>query len=326
MKMAEINVVVAFYRNETVATSLLDGWKAPPVSLEYCDSLSKLERVLPPAQVLIIQGNCYSREVADLLARSKVKLVQSTGAGVEFFAKIGVPKGIIFTNGRGVFTPTIVEQVIGVMLAFARQIPMLERFRQARHWSASEMLPALDVLESKNLVVYGFGDIGRSLGSVAKMFGMNVTGVVSGTSDRDGNGVVTPEETEPYLRAADYLVLTLPLTSKTHGLVDKAFLGRLNPNCILINVCRGKVIDDEALVNALRGKLIRGAALDVFEEEPLPRTSELWGLENVILSPHVAGLGAGMEVKRFGQLIQDNLERFINGKPLRNVVDLSRGF
>lgn len=319
-------MTVAFYRNEPVALSLLEDWDGPPLTLEYCDQINKLGPMLERSQVLILPGNRYTEEVASLVAGSPVKWIQSTGAGVDGYVKAGVPPGVVLTNARGVYTPTIVEHVAGFMLTFTRQLHLCERFRQSRHWSAAIILPDLDTLQSKNLVIYGFGEIGRSIGAMAKVFGLNITGVDFAAPQENQEGIVRPEKADPYLKAADFLVLTLPLTPETKGLVNENFLGKLNPGCILINVSRGEIVNEQALVNALREKMIRGAALDVFEIEPLPESSPLWQFENMIISPHVAGLGAGMELQRLRLLIKENMEHFLKKQPLKNVIDLQKGF
>lgn len=324
-----VRVVVAMFRTPPVMAFFTEGWSDPRVDWRYCADEPSLLQILARREcdVLILPGNRYSPAVARALAGSGVSWIQSTGVGVDVYSSVGVPDNIYLTSARSVYTPTIAEHVMAFIFAFARGIVLMERDRQAARWNASEMVAQLGTVEDRHLVVYGFGDIGQAIGEKASALGMRVTGVTR--TGRSGAGtipVVPASEAGEYLKAADYVVISTPLTPQTRHLVDARFLSLLGPSCVLINVARGEVVDEEALLTALKERRIRGAALDVFVQEPLPPDSPFWRLDNVIISPHLAGLGAQKELLRLGQLVRENLRRFLEGKPLLNRVDLKRGY
>ena len=231
-----------------------------------------------------------------------VKWVHALSAGVEnlLFPELDVP----LTNGRGIFAPALAEWVLAAILHFAKDIPRLMR---ARTWEPF----TLQRIEGQTAGIVGYGSIGRVVGERCAAMGMKVTGV----SRHEGS-------LDDVLRDSDYAIVCAPLTGATRGLVDPR---RMKRGAVLINVGRGEVVDEAALVDALRSRHLKGAALDVFATEPLPPTHPLWALDNVLISPHCAD-HTGDSHERAMRCFLENLARFEKGEPLLNVVDKSAGY
>jgi phosphoglycerate dehydrogenase-like enzyme len=170
------------------------------------------------------------------------------------------------------------------------------------------------------------GTIGQAIAERAKQFGMRVIGTQRQPKPaRNADEILPPEQIQRAVRQADYLVVILPKTPQTRNLLDAKVLANLHSNAVLINISRGGIIDEAAVANMLSSGRLRGAALDVFEEEPLPESSDLWAIPNLIITPHVAGLGADY-LDRILKIFTDNVRRLEDGKPLRNEIDRARGY
>lgn len=228
-------------------------------------------------------------------------------------------RGIALTSSAGVHAEPIGEQVLGYLLSFERDLHALARQQAESRWECREG----GELRGKTVGVVGVGAIGTRVAELADAFGMDVWCV---KRDLDSMPAVvdearTPENLHEVCLAADYLVLACPLTDETEGLIGGDELRLLGGDGVLVNVARGEVCDQDALVGALRSHLIRGAALDVFEEEPLPTDSRLWDLSNVIVTPHMAG-STPHEAERWTEIIAENYRRLVANDPdaMRNRV------
>jgi phosphoglycerate dehydrogenase-like enzyme len=257
----------------------------------------------------------------DLLGTAKrLRWIQSMGAGVERFLVAGLPAGVAITRAAGIFGPWMAEYTLGWAIWSTQK---MERFRdqqRARHWRPAD--PAR--LHGATLCVVGLGDIGRAIARAARALGMRVIGVSrSGRGAREAHRVVRPGALTRALGEADFVVLTVPLTEATRGLVGPAQLAAMKPTAWLINIARGAVVDEAALVAALRERRIGGAVLDVFAEEPLPPSHPLWTLDNAVVTPHISGPSTPDEI---GPIFDDNLRRYLAGRPLRHVADRRRGY
>lgn len=254
----------------------------------------------------------------------RLRWIHSASAGVDglLFPEL-VESDVILTNARGVFDEAMAEYVIGLLLMFAKGlVGVVERLR-GREWLHRET----ERLAGQHLLVVGVGSIGRAIGRAGLAMGMQVRGV--GRTSRPGDdvfGVVLgAEELLDALGWADAVVDVLPGSPSTRHVFGAAAFAAMRPSARFVNVGRGSTVDEMALVDALRSGRIGGAALDVFEEEPLPPESPLWDLAGVIVSPHMSGDVSGW--KEAGvELFIENLDRFIAGRPLRNVVDKRLGF
>ncbi len=316
--------LVLMLRSKDDAIMKLDG-DFSDVEFLRASSSDDLHDVVEDCEVLVASGSIYSAEVADILRQrgGSLRWIQSRSVGVDMFVAAGVPKGVIFTNARGINGRTESEHAIALLLALMRRVPELERCRAEASWRSVEDREQFLSLEGRTLVIVGMGSIGQQVARKAGAFDMRVIAVT-----RTGDAVEATDESVSVdrmidvLPGADAVVMCLPLNDRTRGLLGEGELAVMKPSAVIVNVARGGVVDQHALTVALRDGRLGGAGLDVFENEPLPADNPLWRLENVILSPHVAGAG-GNNTRRFVELFADNLRRYRAGGPLRNQIDLT---
>lgn len=234
-----------------------------------------------------------------------------------------IARDITLTNSAGVHAIPIAESVLGFMLAHARQLHAFQDAQRAARWDWG--LPLSELYEA-TLLIIGVGGIGGAIAERAAAFGMRVLG--SRRTPRPMPGVaqvVGGEAWRDLLPEADYIVIATPLTPETRGMLDAVALAAMKPSAYLINIARGAVIDEPALIAALQAGKIAGAALDTFEQEPLPADSPLWQLPNVTITPHATASSPRMRERQIG-LFLENLARFRAGRPLLNIVDKSAGY
>jgi phosphoglycerate dehydrogenase-like enzyme len=253
-----------------------------------------------------------------------LRWIQSSSAGVDqlLFPELAESE-VILTNAAGIYDDAIAEWVLGTMLVFAKGlIGVLDRQRR-REWRHHET----EVLARKKVLVAGVAGIGRAVARRCHGMGMRVRGV--GRTARPGEEpfevVVGTDELADAVTWADYVVDALPGTAATRALFDRNVFAQMRPNARFVNVGRGSTVDEDALIEALRDGDIAGAALDVFEDEPLPSSSPLWEMPNVLVSPHMSGDFAGFRIAVV-ELFLENLGRYVERKPLKNVVDKRLGF
>jgi phosphoglycerate dehydrogenase-like enzyme len=253
----------------------------------------------------------------------RVRWVHVSSAGVDtllFPALVESP--IALTNARGAFSWSLGEFALAAILDFAKDLPRMRRAQQAGRWESFDV----EGVQGKTLGLVGYGDIGRAIAERARAFGMRVLAVRrEARPDALADRVYGPESLLEVAALSDYLAVAAPLTDQTRGLIGEAAIRAMRPGAVLINVGRGPVVDERALVSALEEGRIRGAALDVFDREPLPAGHPFYRLENVLLSPHCADHTVGWRAQSM-EVFLDNFERFRQGLPLRNVVDKRRGY
>ena len=253
----------------------------------------------------------------------------SAGVGAALFREM-VESDVVLTNSAGVHAPPMAETVLGMMIYFARGFDFAVRDQQKGHWDQTAFgttaSPVME-LSGATLGIIGYGGVGRAIAQKARAFDMRVIATrLKGEGSDDGTEIVTGRAgLERVLRESDVVVITIPATKETNKLIGPAELAMLKPSAILINVARGNIIDEQALIEVLRAKRIRGAGLDVFEQEPLPDDSPLWKLENVLILPHVSATTPRFW-ERQADLILSNFERYLKGEPLLNVVDKRAGY
>ena len=294
------------------------------VALSFADTSEALADVLQGADVVLAWRPRSSLLRPVWPKADGVKWIQTASAGVDalIFPEL-VESDVVLTNARGIFDRAIAEFVLGTMLAFAKGLPgMLDR-QARREWEHRDT----ETLSGKRVLVAGVGSIGREIGRLCGAFGMTVRGVGSTARGKDDvfRIVYGPDELAEACRWADYIVNALPGTEGTKHLFDGKVISAMRPTARFVNIGRGTTVDEAALIGALRDERLAGAALDVFEREPLPPDSALWELPNVIVSPHLAGDFAGFR-EAIVELFVQNLERYLTGLPLENVVDKQRGY
>jgi phosphoglycerate dehydrogenase-like enzyme len=257
-------------------------------------------------------------------AADALRWVHVAGAGVErvLFPQL-VESPVVVTNSRGVFDRPMAEYVLALLLAFAKDLPTSWRHQLAEHWQHRET----EDIRGKRAVVVGTGSIGREIARLLRAVGLDVHGVgrTARESDPDFGTVSAASDLTTVVRDADCVVAVAPLTDQTRGIIDAAVLRAMPSTARLINVGRGELVDEDALIEALEAGEIAGAGLDVFATEPLPPGHPLWRHPNVLVSPHLSGDSAGWAERIIG-LFEVNLRSWLAGEPLRNVVDKHLGF
>jgi phosphoglycerate dehydrogenase-like enzyme len=295
---------------------------------QFVTSLDKstLETAAPGAEVIF---NAWLN--ADYLkqvwpAAKQVRWVHSISAGVEgilFPALTASP--VPLTNSRGVYKESLGEFVVASILFFAKDLRRMLRNQALGRWEQFDV----EEIAGQTLGIVGYGEIGRAAARKAKALGMRVLALrrrpeLSG-GESLADKVYPPSQLHDLLRASDYLAVTAPLTAETRGMIGAEELGAMKPSAVIINVGRGPVIQEQPLIQALRENRIRGAALDVFDQEPLPAGHPFYALENVLLSPHCADHTSTWLVEAM-QCFVDNFKRYRAGQPLENVVDKQAGY
>jgi len=289
---------------------------------------------------VMLRGWLNSDAFDRLLTRApKLAWVHSATSGVErALTPASRERGLIVTNARGVFSRPIAEYVLMMILAVSRRLPQLLELQRERTWQPLEGAELRDV----TVGIVGLGSIGRAVGALATAFGCRVIAVRrrpssegESASAHDGDDlsfgeamldrVGGPETLPELLGESDFIVLAAPLTPETEDMINSETLAMVKPGAWLINVARGRLIDERALLRALRDGPLGGAVLDTFREEPLPALSSFYDLPNVIVTPHTAW-SSGRVLDRSVDLFCDNLRRFANGEPLLNVVDPAAGY
>lgn len=293
-------------------------------SLRYATDEQQLQGALEGADVLFV-WDFRSSELRKAWHRAdKLRWVHVAGAGVDavLFPDL-VESQVTVTNSRGVFDRSIAEYVLGLMLIFAKDFQKTIDLQGRRRWVHRET----EMLTGKKVLVVGAGPIGRKIARLVRCAGMEVDAVArtARSSDEDFGRVYASEELSDALPEADYVVVAAPLTAQTEGMIGAAQFERMKSTARLINVGRGPIVDEPALIEALRDGQISGAALDVFWEEPLPEDSPLWEMPQVVVSPHMSGDFLGW-LEALGELFAKNLCRWQRGEALLNVVDKERGY
>jgi phosphoglycerate dehydrogenase-like enzyme len=230
---------------------------------------------------------------------------------------------VVLTNARGIFDRPIAEFVLGAVLAFAKRSQESYDLQRNREWRPRETL----TVEGSHALVVGTGAIGREIARLLRAVGMEVRGAgrTARSADPDFGAVVPSTELVRHVGWADHLVIVAPLTPVTRGLVDERVLAAMKPGSHLVNVGRGPIVEETALLAALESGTIAGASLDVFQTEPLPRDHPLWTTPGVTITPHMSGEAGGWQDRLTRQFL-DNVRRWLHGGRLHNVVDKELGF
>jgi D-2-hydroxyacid dehydrogenase (NADP+) len=285
-------------------------------------TLEELERRAPEADVLVVSGLWRNTLLA---SATKLRFVQSVSAGIDQYDKALFRKhGVRLANAQGVNERAVAEHAMALILALTRQLHLARDNQRSRQWRGMIGDRALreQELGGKTLVIVGLGRIGMRLATLARAFDMRVIGVrrTPRPEPEVADQVVARADLVQALAQADIAALTCPLTAETEGLIGTMALNALKPGALLINVARGKVVDQAALIAALSDGRVRAAALDCFPEEPLPPESPFWALPNVLVTPHTAGETERYE-KNVVDILVDNIERLLRGETtLRNEV------
>jgi phosphoglycerate dehydrogenase-like enzyme len=276
--------------------------------------------MLRQADVLFDFPRGHTRNLPDVAPR--VKWVQATSAGIGQTVKnAGLDtSGIVFTTASGVHARPLADFCLMAMLMFSKNFVHMEAERRARRWAHY----CGEELTGKTLAIVGLGRIGAEVASHGKKQDMRVVGMKRTPSEVPNvDKIYARNELPEMLAEADFLVIIAPHTPETAGMIGEREIAAMKPGAVLINIARGTLVDEDALIRALQEGRLGGAALDVVRTEPLPADSPLWEMPNVILCPH-SGSAVLQENGRIAELFCDNLSRYMSGQPLRNVLDTDR--
>jgi phosphoglycerate dehydrogenase-like enzyme len=276
---------------------------------------------MPGAEILWIDFGL--KDIARAIeAGQDLKWVTTAATGVDGWPlQLFARRNLVMTNGAGVGAIPISEYVVMGLLAGLKGLPELVRAQDRHEWL--EKPPSMAELYGKRALIYGYGGIGHAIAERLRPFGVSVTGVRRNPGNEPG--VIAASDWEAHLPEADLLILSVPLTGTTTALVGKTQLAALPMGAWVANIARGGLIDQAALVAALKSGHLGGAYLDVTEPEPLPASSELWSLSNVVLTPH-SSWATDHLLERAAEIFLDNFDRYRRGAPLRNVVDYREGY
>lgn len=273
----------------------------------------------------------WSLRPEQFVAAKKLRWIHSPAAAVHqlMFPEL-IASDVIITNSSNVHGPVVAEHAIAVLLALAKRLPQAMHYQREKKWAQTLLwneTPRPREVSGATVVVVGVGGIGSAFIRHAKYFGMHVIAVRENVSKGKGEAdeVVPLSAIDQVLPRADYILLSTPVTPATTGMINESRLNRMKRDAYLINVGRGPLIDELALLHALQERRISGAALDVFVEEPLPESSPLWSLDNLLITPHTAAVTERLWDRHY-DLIVENLNRLLAGKPLLNRVDPRRGY
>jgi phosphoglycerate dehydrogenase-like enzyme len=317
-------VVVALGQDPADISSLVERF--PDVTFESVGGDDLAERAAEADALLIgWVGTALNRETAP-----RLKWIQTAGAGVERMIESGVVgEGITLTNGSGVMAPNMAEHVIGMMIGFARQFPVLVRAQVRHEWRPGLELDSFFELGGQTVLLVGLGDIAQETAKRLATFGVHAIGVRRSPGAGDPPAgierVISIEELDSVLPLADHVISSVPSTSETRHLFDAERFSHFKPGAYFYNVGRGTAVVQDDLIAALKSGHLAGAGLDVTDPEPLPADHPLWDAPNVFITSHTSGMTPRFR-GRVIELFADNLERWQNGDDLRNYVDIDRGY
>lgn len=256
-------------------------------------------------------------------AARRLRWFHSLAAGVDHMIEVLDPR-VVITSSSGIHAVPISEHVFAMALMWVRSIHVAHRNQVTHTWDRPAAVG--DELHGRTLGVLGLGEIGREIARLGRAFGMCIIGTKRTPEPVDGvERVYGPDDTDAVVAQSDVLVIALPLTAATRDLIGEAQFRLIKPGAFLVNIGRGEIVEEEAMVRALRDGRLGGAGLDVFAREPLPAGSPLWDMPNVIITPHVSG-DSPRYLDRAVPLFVENLRRYLSGEPLHNLVDRERGY
>jgi D-2-hydroxyacid dehydrogenase (NADP+) len=293
---------------------------APYCNIISCD-LQQAREHIAHTDILLTWGSMDIRPL--YLAAPKLKWVHALSAGVENLVYPEMKAAnTLLTNSRGIHGIPISEHVFAMMLAFTRGLNMFIRQQPKKEWKRTPV----EEIHDKTIGIVGLGSIGREIAKKAKGMGMEVVASKQTmTTEIFVDKLYTPDKLHELLAISDFVVIALPLVEETTNLFTIKEFAAMKSSAYFINIARGGVVKQDDLVNALEQGLIKGAGLDVFEQEPLSETSPLWDMPNVIITPHLAALSPNY-LDRAIKLFADNLSRFIHDKEMLNVIDKEKGY
>ena len=306
------------------ALALVRG-QFPDMSVSACNNYESLSDHIRETRAGVVYSVRFAGNAgfprAALVESDTVCWVSVGGSGTDHLAGWN-PDRVIVTNAAGVAASMMAEYTLGALLYFSLDLPGFRQAQSARRWVEGRVSP----IEGRTLLIIGLGKTGQAIAKRAKAMGMRVLGVRARPAPTTHVDEVLPVSAlVEVLPAADGVAVCVPLLDNTRGLLDSKAIMQIKSGAVLVDISRGGVVDQKALAEALASGRLKGAALDVFEAEPLPGDSPFWGMENVIVTPHCSSVYEGWEMKSVAMFC-DNLRRYLAGEELGNVVDPERGY
>ena len=312
-----MDILIYHARAQALASALRN--RVASASIVATSDEAQFRKLLPSTEILI----AHTFPVQALESATRLRWIQLALAGSEFLAAARARMGgVVVTNARGIHAAPIADYVMTAAVMLSSDFHGLFREQAAKQWQRRPVR----TLAGRTLGIAGLGAIGQEIARRASLAGMTVVGLRKNAGAMDGiSRMYGPDALHAFLERCDFVVLAVPLTDATQQMIGAAEFSAMKPGAFIINVARGDVVDEPALVAALATGRIAGACLDVFSVEPLPADSPLWAMPNVIITPHIAGMREDYD-ECLLDICVDNLQRFASGEPLRNVVDLARGY
>jgi phosphoglycerate dehydrogenase-like enzyme len=297
----------------------------PDIEFVHCEERENVKGEIEDATVYV---GWLNREV--FLAAEELEWVQSPSSGINYYLAIPefVESDVLLTSARGTHGACLAESVFAMIFAFTRQIKDFVLDQQERQWREYGSRGAMCELTGSTMGIIGFGTVGRAVAKRAQAFDMSIMAVDMFPEEKPDyvQALWGTDRLDDLLKASDYVVVTVPYTKETEGMIGAEEIDNMRDGAMLVGISRGKIIDEEALVEALEEERLSAAALDVFAEEPLPEDSPLWDVDNLLITPHAAG-GTQYEGERVIEILKENMRRFAEGDlPLRNQIDKEQGF
>ncbi len=295
----------------------LNGHQPLKLEIFVATSPEEAEKHLPEIDLILGRPDM----VATILPKAKkLAWVQSTFAGVDALCQPHLRQDYRLTGVKGIFGPLMSEYVMAYVLAFERKLFEIKHHQSNQVWKES----SYRALTGLTIGIAGLGSIGSHVAKTASQFGMNVIGLKQGSGKVEHvNEVFTIDSIDSFLSVLDYLVLVLPDTQETRKLMNRERFTKMKPDSVVMNVGRGTTIDQDDLIWALQSKTIKGAVLDVFEEEPLPQSNPLWKFPNVHITPHIAATSFPHQIV---EIFIENLHNFETNQPLKYLIDFQKGY
>ncbi|MBZ9864684.1 D-2-hydroxyacid dehydrogenase [Mesorhizobium sp. CA15] len=297
----------------------------PDLDVHACDTYAGLPALIERTAAEVVYSirfdgtPRYPRQA--LVESPTVKWISIGGSGTDHLGRWD-PAHVTVTNSAGVAAGMLAEYALGAMLSFSLDLRGFERRQQARQWGGGRVEP----IEGKTVLIVGLGKTGEAVARRAQAMGMHTLGIRSRPKPMPSlDEVRGPDALLALIGRADFIVCCVPLLPTTRGLLGEAAFAAMKPSAVFIDVSRGGVVEEAALLSALDNGRIKGAALDVFATEPLPAEHPLWGYDNVAVTPHCAAVYDGWDIKSV-RMFADNLARYRKGEPLENVVNPERGY
>jgi phosphoglycerate dehydrogenase-like enzyme len=295
----------------------------PALDVALVEKLADVDPYVGEAEILITFGAHLGLDADSILSRGKkLKWVMALGTGVDHITDVpSLRQEAMVTNMHGMHGVPMTEAALSLMLALAREMPRMLRHQQQAHWERY----GSRLLYGKTVGIFGIGAIAAVLGPVCKVFGMKVIGISSAKRELAGfDRMVHRDELARVIGELDHFVILTPLTGETRNIIDARMLAAMKPTAFLINLARGGIVDEAALIDALTARRIGGAAIDVFVKEPLPADHPFWAMDNVILSPHIGAFNADY-ISQVLPFVKANLTHYLAGNRDRMINVVRKG-